>query len=438
MAATTARRPGEWRISPGWWTLFLLLIIVGLVGVSVFFFTGSYKSYVPVTLTSDRAGLVMNPGNDVKLRGVTVGRVERLSADSQPVSLKLNISSDQLRYIPANVEAEIKATTVFGSKYVDLIVPDDPSPQRLAAGAIVPARNVATEVNTVFENVVELLKHIDPAKLNAVLSALAEGVRGQGEALGQATTDLNEVLMEINPRSETIRQDFRALKGFSDTFSAAAQDIVTVLDAASTTSTTIVEEAEQLDSLLLNVIGLANSGINLIGPNKDNLVNAINILEPTTSLLRKYSPQLTCTLVGGKNVIDFGFADIAGGENGYSVLLDVALLFGDDAYKYPEHLPVNGARGGPGGKPGCGSLPDVAQNWPQRQLITNTGWGTGVDIRPNPGIGFPGYTNFFPVTRGVPQPPTVNRVDGGPAPGPIPYPGAPPYGAQQYAPDGTP
>ena len=31
-----------------------------------------------------------------------------------------------------------------------------------------------------------------------------------------------------------------------------------------------------------------------------------------------------------------------------------------------------------------------------RQLITNTGWGTGLDIRPNPGIAFPGYADYLP------------------------------------------
>ena len=32
----------------------------------------------------------------------------------------------------------------------------------------------------------------------------------------------------------------------------------------------------------------------------------------------------------------------------------------------------------------------------------------------------------------------MRDINGGPGPGPIPYPGAPAYGAQQYAPDGTP
>jgi phospholipid/cholesterol/gamma-HCH transport system substrate-binding protein len=166
-------------------------------------------------------------------------------------------------------------------------------------------------------------------------------------------------------------------------------------------------------------------------------VHSLNVLEPTTRLLMKYNPELTCLLVGGAKTFDYDFQNIAGGHNGFSVILDVALLLGDDAYRFPENLPVNGAKGGPGGQPGCGSLPDVAKNWPQRYLVTNTGWGTGVDMRPNPGIGFPGYADYLPGTRGVPEPPSL-RHPGGPAPGPIPYPGAPPYGAPMYAPDGTP
>jgi phospholipid/cholesterol/gamma-HCH transport system substrate-binding protein len=315
--------------------------------------------------------------------------------------------------------------------------PQHPTAKRLSAGEVIRAQNVSTEVNTVFQNLTDLLAKIDPAKLNAVLSALAEGLRGQGPAIGQAITDGNQVLMALNPRSETVRADWRSLKGFSDAYSVAAQDILKVLDAASITSTTITKDAPSLDQFLTGVLGLSNAGVELVAPNKANLIGAINDLEPTTRLLMKYNPELTCLLVGGKNVIDYGFGRDAGGLNGYSAVVDAALLLGDDPYKYPENLPVVNAKGGPGGKPGCGSLPDVAKNWPMRYLVTDTGWGTGVDMRPNPGIGFPGYVNYLPETRATPEAPLL-RYPGGPAPGPIPYPGAPPFGAPMYAPDGTP
>ncbi|MBG0727773.1 MCE family protein [Mycobacterium avium] len=423
-------------LHPAIWTVILLACIGAIVVLTVGAFRRDFRPYARVTLTSDRAGLVMEPGAKVKLRGVQVGRVA-LIQPGDPVKLQLELYPEQLKFIPANVTAEITAPTAFGAKGVELLTPAHPSEKRLAAGAVVKSSNVTVEVNTVFQNLVAVLNQVDVPKLNAVLTALADGFRGKGEEIGEATTDLNQVLTAINPRSETIRADYRALKEFSDTYSAAAHNIVTVLDAASTTSGTITDNAKQLDSLLLSVSGLSRAGTNLIGPNKDNLVHGINLLESTTRLLMKYNPELTCTLVGGKNALDFGARNSSGGSNGYSEILDVALLLGKDAYRYPDNLPVTDIKGGPGGEPGCGSLPDVAKNWPQRYLVTDSGWGTGVDVRPNPGIGFPGYVDYFPVTRGTPQPPSI-RHPAGPAPGPIPYPGAPPYGAQLYAPDGTP
>jgi len=392
---------------------------------------------VPVTLKADRSGLVMEPYSKVKLRGVQVGHVATISGELDQASLQLLIDPDEIKNIPDNIEARINATSLFGNKYVELVIPADPSPQRLAAGTVLRSQNTAVEVNTVFQNLVLLLKQIDPAKLNAILSAVADGVRGQGERIGEATTATNEVLLALNPRTETLREDIRAVKNVSDTYNAAAQDIVDILDAASTTSVTVTSQAQQLDALLVNVAGLSRSGIDLLGRSKDNLVKAVNLLEPTTSLLMKYNPSLTCLLVGAKTTLDEGLAEPLGGANGKSVIMDAAVLLGDDPYRYPDNLPKYAAKGGPGGKPGCGSLPDVALNWPVRALIADTGFGTGLDIRPNPGIGFPGWANYFPVTRAVPEPPSI-RYPGGPAPGPIPYPGAPPYGAPQYGPDGTP
>lgn len=370
------------------------------------------------------------------MRGFEVGRVSAVTGGAG-VSLQLRIDPDQIKYIPANVGAQIRATTIFGAKYVDLIYPDDPSPQRLSAGQVLHSANVTSEVNTVFENVVDLLNKVDPTKLNTIVTALSEGLRGEGRNIGEATSAANEVLTTLNPRSDTVRADWQALKGFSDAYGAAAQDILTAVDSASTTATSLTDQAKSLDLLLLNTIGLANSGINLLAAGKEDLIHTINTLEPTTSLLMKYSPTLTCLLVGANWFLDNGGRDGVGG-NGYSIELDASLAWGQDPYRYPEHLPIVGAKGGPGGKPGCGSLPDVTKQFPVRQLVTNTGWGTGDDIRVNPGIGFPGWANYFPVTRGVPEPPSVRNI-GGPAPGPIPpYAGAPPYGAQQYAPDGTP
>jgi len=429
----------EHRIPTAWWPLVLVALIGAVLFATSAAYNGTFRRSVPVTLTAERSGLVMESGAKVMLRGVEVGRVAQINSGKGQAGLKLEIDPGQIRYIPANVEAKINVTTAFGAKFVELMYPENPSPKRLAAGAVLESRNVTTEVNTVFENVVNVLNMVDPEKLNAVLTAVADAVRGRGQRIGEATTGLNEVLLALNVRSDAMREDWRSFKKFNDTYSAAAENVVAILDAATTTSGTVVSHKSELDSLLLNAAGFSESGTTLLAESKDNFVETVNSLEPTTSLLLKYNPEYTCTLQGAdwfRRNGEFAW----GGGDGRTIQLDVQLLGGQDPYIYPDNLPIIAAKGGPGGKPGCGSLPDVTKNFPVRQLITNTGFGNGLDWRPNPGLGQYCYADYFRATRAVPLPPAVRECLPGPAVGPQPVLGfgTPPYGAALYGPGGVP
>ena len=421
----------------------LVLVVVAASTLTAMAFSGTLRTTVPLTVISDRAGLVMEDGAKVKLRGVQIGEVASVDAYADPAGtnlpkLRLKIAPNDFQYLPNNVEAEIKSSTAFGAKYVDLIVPSEgASSRRLAPGAVLHSRNVTVEVNTVFENLESIVRAIDPAKLNGVLSALADGFRGKGDRIGQAITEGDRALLAVNPKMPTVRRDWQLFGKTTQAYSDAAQDILATLDSFSTTSVTITKNKTALDEVLLSAIGFADSGVNTIGGNQPNLVSAINIVAPTFELLNKYSPTYTCTFQGAQWYLEHGGRDAMGG-NGKSLMIDGGLLFGDDPYRYPANLPIVQAKGGPGGKPSCGSLPDASANFPVKYLVTDTGFGTGLDIRPNPGIGFPGFNNYFPYTKGTPQPPWI-RFPGPPAPGPWPaYPGQPPYGAPDYAGAATP
>jgi phospholipid/cholesterol/gamma-HCH transport system substrate-binding protein len=434
--------PRRGGIDPIWWAPVLFLLAAALIALTAMLFYGTLSKKVSLTLVSDRAGLVMENGAKVKLRGVQIGEVRTIGAESGAggdlSKLTLKMDPGPFQYLPSNVEAEIKSSTAFGAKYVDLIVPSQgASAEPLEPGSVLHSRNVTVEVNTVFQNLEGVVQAIDPAKLNSVLTAVAESLRGKGDAIGEAITGGNNVLLAVNPRMDTVRKDWQLFGQTTAAYSGAAQDILSILDNFSTTSTTISGNAQALDSLLLSAVGFSQSGINTIGGNQPNLVRAINTVVPTTDLLYKYSPTYTCLFLGAQWFLENGGRDALGG-NGKSVIMDAALLMGDDPYRFPDHLPKVNATGGPGGKPSCGSLPDISKNYPVKYLVTDTGFGTGLDVRPNPGIGFPGIANYFPVTKANPEPPRI-RYPGGPAPGPLPtYPGAPPYGAALYAPDGTP
>jgi phospholipid/cholesterol/gamma-HCH transport system substrate-binding protein len=404
------------KIDPIWWAPTLFIIVGGLIALTAASFSGTLNTYIPLTLVSDRAGLVMEPGAKVKLRGVQIGQVAAIGTDVKAAQLQLKMDPGPFTYLPSNLEAEIKSTTAFGSKYIDLIVPDQPSPTPLRAGAVLHSRNVTVEVNTVFQNLQSVVQALDPAKLNAILSAFAESVRGKGDRIGHAITDANNLLLTVNPRMETIHQDWRLFGKTAAIYSGAAQDILSILDSATTTSGTLTENQQSLDTLLLSAVGFSQTGINVIGRNESNIVQSFNLLDPTTALLNKYAPTFTCLFQGAQWYVDHGGRDALGG-NGYSVILDAGLLFGDDPYRYPKHLPKVNATGGPGGKPSCGSLPDPSANFPVRALVTDTGWGAAPnEIRTNMGVGNPWWANYFPTTKNPPEAPRYFWRGGQPPP----------------------
>lgn len=334
----------------------LIASIVFAVAVSLISFSGGFESTVPVTLRSERAGLVMEPDAKVKIDGVVVGRVGRIDQSSDSAILHLNIDESAIGLIPANVTGQIKATTVFGAKYVEFDLPDDPSSQRLVRGAVVMSTNVTTEVNSVFENISNIMAAIEPDKLNATLGAIAEGLRGRGADLGITLDDANVILERVNVRSETLTRDLQNTGGASNILADSADSILSIIDNATVTSQTVVEKRTDVDRILLSAIGLGNEGAEFLGSNNAALQDTLRLLVPTTALLNKYEPVLRC--VPRETVKDYHrVSGFAGTNTGYSLDLDVGLVLGDDAYKYPENLPINAAKGGPYGQPGCYPTP---------------------------------------------------------------------------------
>lgn len=60
-----------------------MIVAIGLIiALTIGLFQGSFTKTEPITVISDRAGLVMNNDAKVKMRGVDVGKVD--SIESRP------------------------------------------------------------------------------------------------------------------------------------------------------------------------------------------------------------------------------------------------------------------------------------------------------------------------------------------------------------------
>src|SRR3978361_1531738 len=111
----------------GLWTIWVI-VLIGFVLYSQF--RGDLTPRTKLTMVAARAGLVMDPGSKVTYNGVEIGRVSGISEinrDGKPAArVVLDVTPKYVNMIPANVAADVKATTVFGNKYVALSSPKNP------------------------------------------------------------------------------------------------------------------------------------------------------------------------------------------------------------------------------------------------------------------------------------------------------------------------
>ncbi|MCX6483951.1 MAG: MCE family protein [Mycobacterium sp.] len=330
--------------------LLTVLTLVVIFAVAVGLFRDSFKKTVPVTVISDRAGLVMYPEAKVKLHGAQVGKVASIEAlPDGSAALHLAIDPASLEAIPANVGAEIASSTVFGSKFVELVPPADPSASSLSAGKVIQGSNVTVEVNTVFQQLVSILSKVEPAKLNQSLGALSQSLRGRGDKFGQGLVDLDSALIKINPALESLNHVFAVAPTVFDAFADASPDLLAVLDNTSRVGETLVDQQGNLDALLVSAIGLADIGTDVVSTNRQPLTDVLRLLVPTTDLTNQYNAALTCGIGGLIPLATGPGAPVPG-----AVLLQ-SFFLGRERYRYPGNLPKVAAKGGPQ----CTDLPNV-------------------------------------------------------------------------------
>ncbi len=331
----------------------LAAIVLAATVFTYMSYTAFFTSVDTVTVSSPRAGLVMERDAKVKYRGIQIGKVKKIEYAGDQAKLTLAIDSSQLPYIPSNANVRIGGTTVFGAKAVEFLPPDQPSGNALRPGAQVQASSVQLEVNTLFQTLIDVLKKIDPINLNATITALGEGLRGNGDDLGATISGLNYYLQQLNPKLPALQQDLQKTGVVANVYGDAAPDLAKVFDNAPTIGNTLIDQQDNLNATLLAATGLANNGAATLEPAAEDFIAAIQRFRAPLKVAGDYSPEIGCVLKGTKKALDT-FAPVIGGVRP-GLFVASNFLPGAPAYTYPESLPTVNASGGPN----CRGLPDV-------------------------------------------------------------------------------
>ena len=347
-----------------------LVLVAALITLSIAIYNKVFTKSVDVTLKADHTGNQLITDSDVKVRGLIVGRVSAIKVDSGShactehtltcVSVTLALDPDKVDLIPKNVSAQILPKTLFGEQYVSLTLPDNPQ-SHIATGDVIPQDRSqgALETEKVLGDLLPVLQAVQPAELNATLTAMAQALQGRGEQLGQTLVTMDRYLKAANPYTKSLVDDLKKLGQVALTYNQAAPDLRDTLDNLLTSARTVIEKKVQLDRLLNSVTDTSGVLQSFLSDNEQRLIRITGQTDKIYRVLNTYAPEYTCLLAGLVKLNNLTSASVVNNQIQLGAQLDTTNL-GSYSAKYGSKYPA----GNPpikiitGYGPHCFGLPD--------------------------------------------------------------------------------
>jgi phospholipid/cholesterol/gamma-HCH transport system substrate-binding protein len=336
--------------------LAFLVVLALLLGLAVAQYQQAFSGAVRVTLEADTIGNQLQEASDVKIRGVLVGQVRSVSADADGASIELAIDPEHLDDIPADVSARLLPKTLFGERFVSLVPPEDPNGQILAEGDVIGQDRTenAIELQRVVDDLLPLLQAVSPQDLSYTLGAVADALRGRGDRLGENLASLGTYVGEVNTVLPQLQADISRIADVSDTYDSAADDLLAVLDNLSVTSTTLVDQSEQLRRTFTVVDASSATAADFLTRNEDSLISLAASSRPVLGLLAEYSPEYPCLLDGLATYKPL-IAEAFGADGDPALNLNITVQFPPRNPYAPGDQPAYIDTSGPS----CGGLDDI-------------------------------------------------------------------------------
>lgn len=285
-----------------------IVVISMLIGLTILRFQRKIFAHpeIAATLVVDKSGTQLGQDADVKIRGIIVGRVASQHSDGERATLTLRLRKSRVSFVPRNVRARLLPKTLFGEKYVDLVVPPDgAASEPVRNGDRIPqdTSSDAVEVERVLADLFPLLRALQPEKLNLALTAIADGLRGRGDSLGASLANLNAYLARINPKLPTIQADLSGLADLAESLDQNADDILRIARNAITTGGTLTSKGETLASFLRGTAGFADQMTELLQRNGDGLIYLADATRRTLATVYPKRDVLPGTVKGLDNLL---------------------------------------------------------------------------------------------------------------------------------------
>jgi phospholipid/cholesterol/gamma-HCH transport system substrate-binding protein len=275
-----------------------LVVVVGLIVVGVVVATGGGSKAKHVTAFFPKT-VGLYTGNDVRILGVKVGRVDSITPNGSQVKVVMSYDGDD--QVPATAKAVIIAPSIVSDRYVQLSPAFKPGDAPMPDNHVIQVQDtrVPLELDEIFGSLDNLNKALGPkgANKNGALSKLIEtgaaNLKGNGTQFNRAFREFSKAVTTLSGSKDDLFSTITHLQSFTTTLAQNDGGIRTLNANLAQVGGQLAGERKDLGAALANLATALSSVNQFVSANRQALTGDIHGLAKVTKVLVKEKEAIT-------------------------------------------------------------------------------------------------------------------------------------------------
>ncbi|GII02558.1 MCE family protein [Planobispora takensis] len=266
-------------------TISVVVIVAVVLTLVVIVQSTANRAGVMLSATFTRAGQGLDTNSPVKIRGITVGGVSSVTLDVQGRAV-VTMHVEPGVKVPETVTAAIEPTSVFGPKFVDLVLgAGESTGPYLGAGAVITRTRAPVDLSDSLADAYEGLGAVDPADITAIVHTLGRGLDGKGPRIGEIVDSAGKVVGVAHRHREDFQRFIGDTAALSESLSDKGDEVVGIASDVNVLTPGLLERADKIRALLREFDELSSLSAYGLRTHRDDLRAAVNAGERAAALI---------------------------------------------------------------------------------------------------------------------------------------------------------
>lgn len=239
-------------------------------------------------------------GSDVRVLGVPVGKVVKITPDGTRVNVEMTYDSEVR--LPEDARAIIVSPAIVGDRYVQLTPAYTGGPELPPNAQLESNNQVPLELDEIYSNIDRLTQALGPQGANStgalsdLLEVTAANFGGEGEQFNTTIKNFSRLSTTLDNNKEELFGAAAELQKFITTLAENDQTVRDFNNSLGRVSTLLADEREELAGSLKNLASALGEVTQFVQDNKRILSDDIKGLNRVAKVLVKQRDALDETL----------------------------------------------------------------------------------------------------------------------------------------------